>query len=194
MKRLVGSLDRFHSIYSIGRKTSRRIYVVREEINKKTADIQAGSFMGRNLENNGKECQAEGEAKSGRMKSSILITHEHCEGSISSTLRTRNSKKPSRMPVRNWKHPLLLQCLVKLRRRIVGVVNPIKLKQDLRAFWKLVNPQDCAWENHYQIIMKTILQEKEILHWQHYNLVHKFIPMLQAMKIPAAKAAVDKEW
>ena len=29
---------------------------------------------------------------------------------------------------------------------------------------------------------------------QHYNLVHTFIPMPQAMKIPAAKAAVDKEW
>ena len=29
---------------------------------------------------------------------------------------------------------------------------------------------------------------------QHYNLVHKFNPMPQAMKIPAAKAAVDKEW
>ena len=29
---------------------------------------------------------------------------------------------------------------------------------------------------------------------QHYNLVHKFIPMLQAMKISDAKAAVDKEW
>ena len=29
---------------------------------------------------------------------------------------------------------------------------------------------------------------------QHYNLVTKFIPMPQAMKIPAAKAAVDKEW
>ena len=28
----------------------------------------------------------------------------------------------------------------------------------------------------------------------HYNLVHKFIPMPQAMKIPTAKAAVDKEW
>ena len=28
---------------------------------------------------------------------------------------------------------------------------------------------------------------------QHYNLVHKFIPMPQAMKIPAAKEAVDKE-
>ena len=28
---------------------------------------------------------------------------------------------------------------------------------------------------------------------QHYNLVHKFIPMSQAMKIAATKAAVDKE-
>ena len=29
---------------------------------------------------------------------------------------------------------------------------------------------------------------------QHYNLLHKFIPLPQAVKIPAAKAAVDKEW
>ena len=29
---------------------------------------------------------------------------------------------------------------------------------------------------------------------QRYNLVHKFIPMPQAMKIPAARAAVGKEW
>ena len=29
---------------------------------------------------------------------------------------------------------------------------------------------------------------------QHCKLVHKFIPMPQAMKISAAKAAVDKEW
>ena len=28
---------------------------------------------------------------------------------------------------------------------------------------------------------------------QHYNLVHEFNPMPQAMKIPAAKAAVDKK-
>ena len=29
---------------------------------------------------------------------------------------------------------------------------------------------------------------------QHYYLVHKLIPTSRAMKIPAAKAAVDKEW
>ena len=28
----------------------------------------------------------------------------------------------------------------------------------------------------------------------HYNLVHKFIPMPQLMKIPDAKASVGKEW
>ena len=37
-----------------------------------------------------------------------------------------------------------------------GASNKIK-KQDLCVFWKLVNLQDCVWENHCPIIMKTIL-------------------------------------
>ena len=78
--------------------------------------------------------------------------------------------------------------------RIVGMVHPIKSNQNLRVFWKPVNPQDCVWKNLYRIIMKTILQEKETIHYKNYYLVHKFIPMPQAMKIPAAKTAVDKEW
>ena len=51
-----------------------------------------------------------------------------------------------------------------------------------------MNPQDCAWENLYRTIMKTMLQEMENS-LQHYNLVHKFIPMPQAMKIPAAESS-----
>ena len=35
----------------------------RERLTRKTAYIQARSFMARTLEENGKECQAEGEAK-----------------------------------------------------------------------------------------------------------------------------------
>ena len=46
-----------------------------------------------------------------------------------------------------------------------------------------------------QIVLKCLylarIGRPDIL-WS--NLVHKFIPMPQAMKIPAAKAAVDKEW
>ena len=41
--------------------------------------------------------------------------------------------------------------------------------------------------------MRIILQEKGENSLQHCNLVHKLIPMPQAMKILAGKAAVDKE-
>ena len=57
-----------------------------------------------------------------------------------------------------------------------------------------MNLRECVWEIRYRIIMKTILQEKGDNSLQHYLLIHKFIPMPQALKIPAAKAAVDKEW
>ena len=38
------------------------------------------------------------------------------------------------------------------------------------------------------------IAEKGFNSRSHYNLVHKSIPMPQGMKIPDAKAAVDKEW
>ena len=57
-----------------------------------------------------------------------------------------------------------------------------------------MNPQECVWEIRYRIMNEDHIAGKGESSLQHYNLVHKFIPMLQAMKIPAAKAAVDKEW
>ena len=167
VSRLVRSLDRFHTIYSIGRKTSWRIYVVRVEINKKTAYIQARSSMARALEVNGKARQAEGEAKSGLMKSSILKTHENCEGSLSLTRRIRNSKKPSRTRVRSWNHQWLLLCLARQARHVsMGrpVAKPMRSNQNLRVSWKPVSPQDCVWKNLYRIIMRTILQERGAIH------------------------------
>ena len=38
------------------------------------------------------------------------------------------------------------------------LVNPMRSNQNLRVFWKPVNPQDCEWKNLYRIIMSTILQ------------------------------------
>ena len=75
------------------------------------------------------------------------------------------------------------------------MVDPTKIRQNLRVFWKLMNPPECVWENseppnHHE----DHIAGKGENSLQHYNLVHKFIPMPQAMKIPAAKAAVDKEW
>ena len=130
------------------------------------------------------------------MESSILITHENCEGSTSSTLRTRNLRRPSRMLERNWKHQWLLLCPAKLFRtiRILEVVHPINSKPNLRVFWKLVNLQDRVWENHCQLIMKTILQEKETLHCSIIIWFTNLFLCPQAMKISAGKATVDKEW
>ena len=56
-----------------------------------------------------------------------------------------------------------------------------------------MNLQDCVWENLYRITIKTFLQGKGDL-TAALQFVYKFIPMPQALKIPAAKAAVDKEW
>ena len=50
--------------------TSKRIFVVRGETIERTVDIQARPFMARTLGENGKECQAEGEAKVVTLKAS----------------------------------------------------------------------------------------------------------------------------
>ena len=69
----------------------------------------------------------------------------------------------------------------------VGVVYPTKLRQNVRVFWKLMGNSK-PHHHEDQIAGKG---ENSL---QHYNMVHKYFPMPQAMKIPAAKAAVDKEW
>ena len=66
-------------------------------------------------------------------------------------------------------------------------------RQNLRVSWNQVNPQECVWRNLYQIIMRTILQERETIH-SNITIWYTIFPMPQAMKIPAAKAAADKEW
>ena len=48
--------------------------------------------------------------------------------------------------------------------KILGVVDPTKLKQNLRVFSKLMNLRECVWEIRYRSI-KTILQEKEKIHY-----------------------------
>ena len=72
------------------------------------------------------------------------------------------------------------------------MVNPII--KNLRVFWKPLSLPDCVWENLYQIVMRTHIAGKGNNSLQHYTVVRKFIPIPQAMKIPAAKAAVVKEW
>ena len=96
------------------------------------------------------------------MNSSIWKTHENCEGSISDEEfkeTIKNARKKLETSV-----ALAMPCKI-MKKKIVGVVDPTELKQDLRVFWQLMNLQDCVWKNLYQIIMKTMLQEKENIHY-----------------------------
>ena len=110
------------------------INVVLGQTDKTAANIQARSFMARALEVNGESTPSWRRSKSGLMKSFTSITHENYEESISSTLRTRNLRRPSRMLARNWKHQLLPLCPAKLWKN-VGVVHPTKFRRNLRVFW-----------------------------------------------------------
>ena len=47
----------------------------------------------------------------------------------------------------------------------------------------------CQSKNH-----EDHIAGKGVNSLSHHNLVHKFIPVPEAMKIPDAKAAVEKEW
>ena len=128
------------------------------------------------------------------MKSSVLRTHENCEGSISLTLRIRNSRKPSRMLVRNWKHQLLLRCLARKVRKGRPVERPMSSGQKFACILEATKSTRLRMEESLPNYHEDHIAGKRDNPLQHYNLVHKFLPMPQAMKIPAAEAAVDEEW
>ena len=122
---------------------------------------------------------------------------EDYEEFISLTLRTRNSKKPFGMTEINWKHQWLPLCIAR-QARIVSMERPV-VRQ-------MISNQKFAFILEASESTRLRMEESLPTHHedhvagkgdnslQHYNFVHKFIPMHQAMKIPAAKAAVDKEW
>ena len=148
-------MDGFHSIYPIKWETSRRIYVVWGETDKTASNIQARSFMARTLEQIDKNAKLK-EKQKWSLEKPKLDNARKMRGIYFIDPETRNLRRPSRMLARNWKHLWLPLCLARLVRtiRIVGVVHPIKSNQNLRVFWKLVNLQDCVWENHCRLIIQ----------------------------------------
>ena len=76
----------------------------------------------------------------------------------------------------------------------MGVVHPIKLKTRLACILEAGESTRLRMGESLPTYHEDHIAGKGDNSLQHYNLVHKFIPMPQATKIPAAKAAVDKEW
>ena len=103
-------------------------------------------------------------------------------------------KKPTKTEGKCWKFQWRRQCL------------PKKNKQALRVsvnwseeWWILKYSQNKARKHRggsrvHEKTSGTISTEGSWRSHRSYNLVHTFLPMPQAMNIPEAKAAVDKEW
>ena len=60
--------------------------------------------------------------------------------------------------------------------------------------WNLTNPQGNEWNLLSRKNHEDHIAGKGLTSMTHDNQVNKFIPVLQAMKIPDAKAALDREW
>ena len=99
------------------------------------------------------------------MKNRNSIMSEDYKEFIS--LTTWSSRKSSNMQGENWKHQWLQLCLARFAR---------KASMD-------------------QPVARLMISSLSLhVSWKPVNLVHKFIPVPQAMKIPAANAAVDQAW
>ena len=118
-------------------------------------------------------------------------------GIFSLTPRTRNLRRPLRMLARNWKYQWLapaMPCKILKSNENCGSGASDKVKTKLACILEAGGSTRLRMGESLPTHHEDHIAGKGDNSLQHYNMVHKFIPMPQAMKIPAAKAAVDKEW
>ena len=127
------------------------------------------------------------------MKSSILKTYENCERGIyfidPEDKEFKETIKNARKKLETSVAPAM-PC--KIMKKNCGSGHPTKLKQNLRVFWELMNLRDCVLEIHYQINMKTILQEKETVHYYSVTIEKlEKIPAWNLTKVRSKKQVID---
>ena len=89
----------------------------------------------------------------------------------------------------SWKHQRQLQC-----HAAKHSPKPAFGKPRFSCFAEAHEPTRQRIESVTKRIQEEHIVGKGENSVLHCKSVHKFIPMLQAMKIPDTKAAVDKEW
>ena len=178
-------LERFHSVYSSRRETSRRIFVFRGDTDRTAGNIQARSFMARTLYEIWKKCQAEGEAKvvtwktTTRLRGIYFIDPEDKE--------FKDIIKNARNKLETAVAPAMLCKTSKKNKHGETRCKTDDFKSKFACILE-------ASESTRLRMEKSLPSYHEENALQHHNVVHNFITVPQAMKIRAAKAAVDQEW
>ena len=166
-----------------------------ERLTKTASDIQARSFHGQNSGEDWQEMPSLGRSINGQLKKPKLDNAGRLRGIHFIDPEDKEFKQTIKNARRKLETPMAPAMPCKTcKNKQAWMERPVARLMisslNLRVSWKPVNPQECVWKNLYQHIMRTISAGKGDNSLQHYNLVHKFNPMPQAMKIPAAKAAV----
>ena len=120
-------------------------------------------------------------------ESSILKTHENCEGSISSTPEDKEFKETIKNARKKLETSVALAMPCKIMKKNCGSGGSNKVKTKLACILEADESTRLRMENSIPHHHEDHITGKGENSLQHYNLVHKFIPLPQAMKIPAAK-------
>ena len=123
-------------------------------------------------------------SKDGQSRSRNSIVLEDWEAFISSIRKMENIKKPSKMRGESWKFQWMRPCRERKGPKKQSSFQETEAKSSEIKRLESSPPKD--HEDH--------IASKRYNSMTRYNLMHEFIPMPQAMSIPDAKAAVDKEW
>ena len=177
-----------------GWKTSRRMYVVRGAADNEAKNIHA-DHLRLEIWINMTDAAQRKEKQKWAIGSSTM--RESWEWFLSLIRQMQSSRKPLKT---NWKSRKFRCQQVRLARSgeestgdlLRGTCDTRKTK-----YACIVEADESTrkrWEGTLHKDHKDHVAGKEIISLNHYNLVHEFIPMPQAMKVLEAKAAVDKEW
>ena len=136
-------------------------------------------------------------SKNGQLKNQSSIMLEDYEEFISLTLRTRSFQKNHRNARKNMETPMAPAMLCQISKKSKrgetrGKTNEMKSK--FACILEASESTRLRVEESLPNYHEDHIAGRGSNSLQHYNLAHKFIPMPQAMKILAAKAAVDEEW
>ena len=195
-QRVVGCMDRFHKIHCIEWETTGWIYLVREEADEETNDLKTRQCVARYVEVYVWCIETQRKATFWVIEKPKLDNARKLRGIFfiepgdEEFKRTmKNARRKLAIPM-----PAATLCWLQLHQRpeTCGTVGQHKTKyaciaeanESLRI--RMEGSQSKNHEEH--------IAGKGMNSLSHYNLVYKFIPMPEAMKVPDAKAAVEKEW
>ena len=91
-----------------------------------------------------------------------------------------------------WKQPCFVMCRITSAGKLTA--NPTFANQSMHVSWELTNLRESVWKELCRNIMRDRSAGQGFNSLSHHHLVRMFIPLLEAMKILDANAAVDKEW